>query len=132
MDRKIEQIFVKNFIVKDKRERTLFELSSDKKRDSIIHRIFGLLDDKYKVFCEYKINYEEFLSIIKKYADVKKNCYVIADSADDGQILRLDKAYNNMMFESGDYFIFYQDNIVIAKEEVIFGSPYKKILVKNV
>ena len=46
----IEEKFINNFIVKAKRKRLLYELTSSKKRADAIQKIPSALDDKYLFF----------------------------------------------------------------------------------
>lgn len=41
MDKVVEERFVKKFIKKENRERTLYELNSAKKRKQVIHRLIN-------------------------------------------------------------------------------------------
>lgn len=128
MDKEVEERFVKKFIKKENRERTLYELNSVKKRKQVIHRLINLLDKKYAVLYESKISDEEVFLIVKKYYNLNKDCYVIADSTDDGTVIPFKEAFLHMSELGADYLIICGDNTVVMKEEISFGTPAKIIL----
>ena len=132
MDNLIEEKFVKNFIIKDKRERILHELCSIKKRKSAIQRLFNLLDDKLTVWKSSEIGEEKIISAIKPYFNGKKNCYVMADGSDDGKTMPFNVALKNMLEYEVNYFIICDENTIIAGEEFnTYQPPLKMILHKN-
>ena len=127
MDKNIEELFVKKFIVKDKRERILYELSSEKKRKDRTYRIYGDLDKRYLVYTG-QLSEKDFPDEVKKSVGRKTDCYVIADGVDDGTTLPFGKAFDNLVQSAGAYFIFCAPNVVIAKDEVDYGAPSQCIL----
>ena len=132
MDNLIEEKFVKNFIIKDKRERILHELSSTKKRKLAVQRLYSLLDNKFAVMESSKIGEEEIISAIKKYFNVNKDCYVIADGNDDRETMPFKVALKNMLEYEMNYVIICDENTIIAGEEYnTYCSPSKMILHKN-
>ena len=131
MDKEIEERFVSKFVVKDKRERAYFELCSNKKRDNIIHRLFNLLDEKYAILNESDIRDEELDRFIKRYNKILKECYVIEDGMLDGKTVTYDVAFDKLINTAGDIFLICGENMVIAKEEVCFGNPVKKVLYRE-
>ncbi len=129
MDKTIEEKFVKNFIVKDKRERTLHELLSKKKRANIMQRLYDLIDRKYAVLEKSVISDEELLSEVKKYFNTNNDCYVISDSSDDGQVMPFKQAFENMMRYEVAYAIICNDTTaLIAEEYNTYGTPFKMLL----
>ena len=129
MNREIEEKFIKNFIVKDKRERLANELSSSKKRESALQKIFDLLDRKFIVLED--ASKEELLTVLSKYFNINQNCYVISETDDDGKFLPFEKAFENMLKYEANYFIICTDNTVMACDEYnTFGSPRKILLHK--
>lgn len=122
MEKEIEEKFVNTFIVKEKRNRILFELCSNKKRGEAIQKLIGALDDRYNVFRDSKVQEDEFLSVIKKYYDINKTCYVIADDSIDGKVLPFKTALNFMMESGGVYVLVCGDNLIIAKEEYCYNT----------
>ena len=132
MNKSIEEKFVNTFIVKDKRERILFELNSAKKRVFALRRLFQLLDKRFTVLEKRNIEGSELIAEIKKYAVMDNNCYIISDSVDDGKMLPLEVAIKNMLEYEMTYVIICDENTVVASEEYeICGTPTKMILNKN-
>lgn len=128
MDKVIEETFVKKFILKEKRERVLYELNSVKKRNQVIHNLMNFLDKRFAVLYESKITDEGMRSLLKQYYNINKECYVIADSNDDGKVIPFKKAFAHMTEGCVDYLIILGNSTVVMKEEVVFGTPAKIIL----
>ena len=129
MDKQIEEKFVQTFVVKDKRERVLFELNSAKKRALATRRLYPLLDKRFAVFEGQNIDESELLAEIKKYSKINRTCYNISDSQDDGKVLPLEVAIKNMLEYEMTYVIICDENTVVASEEYeICGTPSKIIL----
>lgn len=132
MNKLIEKKFVDKFIIKANRERTFFELCSAKKRDQIIHRLINIVDDRFEIFSDTKICGSDLIKQIEKVYDINSECYVIADSADDGKILPFKKAFEHMNEDCADYIIICGENVVVMKEEAIMGErSFKKILFRK-
>lgn len=133
MDRSIEEKFVKNFVVKDKRERILYELNSLKKRREGIRRIcLSGYDNKFIVFQDSKLSDEELFAEAKKFIDVNKECYVIADSSDDGKFMPFKEAFANMCEHEMSYVIICSENLVLFGEEYeVPNHPCRFILRKD-
>lgn len=122
MEKEIEEKFANTFIVKEKRKRIIFELGSDKKRGDAIQKLIGALDERYNVFRDSKVQEDEFLSVINKYFDINKTCYVIADDSIDGKVLPFKTAFKFMMESGGVYVLICGDNLIIAKEEYCYNT----------
>lgn len=131
MDKEIESNFVKNFVIKDKRDRIQFELFSSKKRNQAIQRLYSSLDRKYIIIEDDKIKDDEFLLLIKKFLKPNESCYIIADSRDDGQLLSFDDAFDHMINGCAAYAILCGNDIVIMKDEFFSGSVPKIFLCKR-
>ena len=133
MDKSIEEKFVNNFVVKDKRERILHELNSKKKREIAMRRIIPLLDKRFVVFEGQNADDNVLLAELKKYTKIPKTCYNISDSSDDGNILPLEIAIKNMLEYEMSYVIICDENTVVASEEyeAPFGAPWRGILHKK-
>lgn len=130
MDKNIEELFVKKFIVKGRKERIFFELSSEKKRRDRVYRLYNDLDGSCSIFSG-QLSEETLPDKIKKSVAKMKSCYVIADGADDGAVLPFELAFKNLEQSAGLYIIFCAPDIVIAKDEVFYGAPEQCILYKN-
>lgn len=130
MDTSIEEKFVKTFIVKDKRERILYELSSAKKRSVALQRLYNSLDRNFAVLESQKLDEEELIAEIKKYTKAN-DCYIIAESQHDGKRLPLKEAVEKVLYFGMACVIICDENTVVASEEYNISAPYKVILHKN-
>ena len=126
MNREIECEFINKFIVKDKRERLLFELA--KKRGMAINRfchgLEEILDKRKIIFAGEKLDVSEVYAEMRKRQN-GKTCYVIAES--DGEIVDLEKGIN-MCYNWAGGAVLIAGNVAFFKEEVEYGSPMKYIL----
>ena len=131
MNKEIEEKFVNNFLVKDKRERIIHELGSAKKRESALQRIYSLLDRKYAVLESNNVSDEELISVLKKYFNTNHECYIISETDDDCKVIPFQQALENMNRYEVNYLIICNDNTALMSEEyTTYGSPYKIILHK--
>ena len=132
MEKSIEEKFVNTFVIKEKRERILYELHSTKKRALATNRLFALLDKQFVVYEGKDIDESELIAELKKYSKIPKTCYNISDSQDDGKILPFEVAVKNMLEYEMTYVIICDENTAIVSEEYeICGTPAKVILHKN-
>lgn len=130
MNQTIEEKFTKAFIVKDKRKRILYELSSAKKRSAAIWRIYDLLDKNFVVFQSQKYDEKKLLAEIKKYTK-SDDCYIIAGSELDGKTLSLEEAVYKVLYGGAVCVLICDEKTVVAAEEYEYGAPNKAILHKN-
>lgn len=100
MDNTTLDSFIKNFIPKDKRERSDLQLKDNKKRvkftDRLNHKWDTILDMRYITKIPSGVNDYDF---VKKELKIKDNelCYVISNHDDiDGQISEFDKAFDKV------------------------------------
>ena len=131
MDKSIEEKFVKKFILKDKRERTIFELGSRKKRIQTILRLVNYADERYAILCDSKIKDADLLKRITDFYNINSDCYVIAEHSDDGKKLPFKTAFENMCDGCGVYVIICNENLVVMKDEVVYGAPVKMLLYRK-
>ena len=132
MDKSIEEKFVNTFVIKEKRERILYELNSTKKRALAIRRLYPLLDKRFVVFEKRDIDESELFAEVKKYSEINRVCYNISDSKDDGKIIPFEVAVKNMLEYEMAYAILCDENTVVVSEEYeICGTPSKMILHKK-
>lgn len=104
IDEKIEREIVNKFVEKEYRERTLFELSSAKKRSNCLHSLFWKIDDRCMVdvtkgVYSYEIIWDHFKNLGAKPTD---DCYVFET---DAKIMPLKEALEEYVFEG--YIILY-------------------------
>jgi hypothetical protein len=115
-----EKVFVQNFIARDKRERWLEFLVSEKNRLKVVSRLFDLsradLDPRFiyerdRLPPGVTAGVEKLLTQWKE-ADPKQLCHVIAYSSDrDGVRMRLDEAERDTTLMSGAVFILIPDRL---------------------
>ena len=123
----IEEKFINNFIVKAKRKRLLYELTSSKKRADVIQKIPSALDDKY-LFFSGKIAIEKLNDIF--LMQHQTDSYVISDDCDDGKIIDNKQAIKGIIETSGLYITFC-DNLVVLKEEYVAGAFSVAVYMKS-
>ena len=131
MDKSIEEKFVKKFILKDKRERTIFELGSIKKRIQTILRLVNYADERYAILCDSKIKDADLLKRITDFYNINSDCYVIAEHSYYGKKLPFKTAFENMCDCCGVYVIICNENLVVMKDEVVYGAPVKMLLYRK-
>ena len=92
--------FIKNFILKDKRERSEFELKNDKKRARFTNRLNHEWDTILDMRYVFRIPpVEDDYEFVKKQLRISDNesCYVISNYDDiDGQTIEFEKAFNQV------------------------------------
>lgn len=95
-----EEKFVKSFIVKSRRERYITQLSSKKRRHTIIHRLAHNFDfdEKYA----FKIpSSQHIVRVIEKLLferGAKKTCYIISENVEiDGKELSLSETLKEVV-----------------------------------
>lgn len=132
MDKSIEEKFVNTFVIKEKRERILYELTSTKKRALATNRLYALLDKHFIVYEGKEIDERALIAEFKKYSKMPQTCYNISESQDDGKFLPFEVAVKNMLKYEMTYVIICDEKTAIASEEYeICGTPAKVILHKN-
>lgn len=130
MDRGIEDNFVKTFVVKDKRDRLLYELFG-KKREQGIGRFCHNAD---KMLVKGKIAasgnylyYDEILQEVEKYK-VSGNWYIMSmNKSMDGIVCQFDEALD-LVLGNGMAAIIVSDSIAIVETEQYRGTPVRYIL----
>jgi hypothetical protein len=90
-DKTIEEEFVRAFVIKERRERTLFELASKKKRDNffskLCHNFDKILDERFMAAVQVPV-FDEALLLLKSHG-APSHCYVMSFGELDGQKLLL-------------------------------------------
>lgn len=129
MDNKIEKNFIQKFIIKNKRERLLFELSG-KKRQHGIGRFCHTADDlllKNKIILSgNKLYYDEIIKTAEKYT-LSKQWYIIAyDPVLDKKTCKLGEALD-FVLGNGMAAIIVSDNMAVIETEQCFGTPMRYI-----
>lgn len=101
MDKNIEELIIKAFIIERKKERARFELFNDKKRDRFL---WNIEESSYiDTGCMKKIiepisSYQDMHEILKKNG-APDSCYVMrVHSPYDGQIVTLKQGLDDVLF----------------------------------
>ncbi len=133
-EKEIEKSFVNTYIIKNRRERIIFELSNPKKRQDALsrfcHAALKYLQESMIIYQGNKISYGELLSMIREHTK-EKQCYVLAYGEDlDQKFMENQNAINQVM-GNGMAAIMIWDNIVIVETEQEQGSAMKYVLCKN-
>ena len=131
MDADKEKHFVKKFIIPEKQERILFELTSKKKRRQCIVNIGQFFNDRYLVYENKKYTEEELSTIVSKFFNIEEECYVIGDSLMDGKFFKFKEALHEALQDCGINCLLCGTNVVLIKEEASIYGPNVCIFVRN-
>lgn len=130
MKGKIEKNFVKKFIVKDKRDRLLFELCSKKRVNGIgrfCHNAGEILLQEKIIVSGNHLHYDEIIKIIEQYG-VSERWHIIAfNKSIDGVTCKLSEALN-LVLGNGMAAIIVSDTMAIVESEQCSGTPTRYIL----
>ena len=129
MNNDIEREFVNTFVIKNMRERLLFELLSGKKRNKSLsrfaHSSADILDPKYTFRVNAK---EEVLNEIARNDDVHSGkAYVISDIY-DGIEMEAQEAIDFAFEEYGVVIVIFKGGIAFVKSELEQGLADKCLL----
>ena len=128
MDNYIEY-FVKNFIIKDKRERFLHEFA--KKPDDaewrICHGLYEILDKRFVVLSGEKLSEEDVLAELKKHTKDKEAYLLFTEYDRERKPL---KEAVQICFDWPGGSVLITDGAIFCKEEQCFGAPEKYVLAK--
>ena|SRR5690554_3603285 len=120
MDKNTEEMFVKKFIDKNKRNRVIYELFNSEKRGDSIRKIPSILSHNFK---EASVKSDEDIYKYLLIGKVMSPIYVISDDQKiDGQFMHPEKALNHTLFGGGTYILLF-DHAIFIKEEIGYGSP---------
>ena len=134
MNKKIEERFIKEYFIKSRRERILYELSNKKKRmDCIWNFSFwvGYLQ-KNKIY--YKGNKKNVVDIEEwiKGKTSEERCYIISsDEEIDGKILKVDEALQRTIGFGMPSILIFSDIAIIETEREDYGAAIKYLLEKK-
>lgn len=132
VEKKIEEDFVMTYIVKEKRERLLYELFSKKKRLSAIgrfcHTAIEYIDERKIFYCGEKISHKELLEFIDTADD---KCYIISWNSDiDGNWLNAEEALKKIIGYGMPSIAIFNDLVIIETEQEL-GAATKYVLRPN-
>lgn len=129
-DEEMEQFFVNNFVVRNRRQRLLFELSGKKRIDGMMRFCHGTLKliIKEKIIASGTDLYEkEILHIIRQHTNAE-NAYIMAyDEEIDACSCSVQEALEKVL-SNGMAAIVIIDNVVVIETEQVRGTPERYIL----
>ena len=125
----IESKFVNDYILKAKRDRLLFELGSDKKREKALarfsHEAEEIFDSKKIIYCGVELTAGEAIDFFKEKKI--KNFYVVSSSQNDKIVLAAEMALNYCFSEYMPVILIGED-YAFVKCEVELGASKRIIL----
>lgn len=129
MDNEIEKKFVQQFIIKNIRERLLFELSGKKRPNGIgrfCHNADDLLIKEKIILSGNELFHDEIIKTAEKY-NSSKQWYIIAyDPILDKKSCKLSEALN-LVLGNGMAAIIVSDNMAVIETEQCSGTPMRYI-----
>jgi hypothetical protein len=136
MSKEVEETFVNTFVLKERRERAAFELSSDSKRwkflDRLCHEFSGVLDTRYFRPVD-EIGYDPVaLARRLKSLGAGDTCHVISwNDKVDGKDIPLEEAARAVMSSGfASILICVPDALAYFEAEQVKGPPPRYLLVK--
>lgn len=130
MDKQREEQFVANFIVKNKRQRVLYELQKKDKRGWVIGTLSSWFISETVFRADVKLREDDVKRILTQLTK-ERNGYVIADDTIDAKTLPIDEAVEAMFYNCGASLLVCGENVAFYKDEATFGAPEKLILYKK-
>ena len=135
MDREIEKLIIKTFFLKNRQERSLYELSTKKRRQFLynLSNYHTLIDKKYMIeIPKPNSNYLETLKLLKKYG-AQDNAYSISLSEKiDGRHLPLEEALKHAVgMGMASIVSCIQEKLAYLEGEQSKGAPLRYILYKE-
>lgn len=107
-------------------------MTSEKKRDKAIGRIYSATDRKYAVEKSEETDEKALTDIVKRYCKSKKDCYIISQTNDDGKTLPIETAIRRLLeYETSYVFIFDENTAMVVSEYDTYGTPSKLFLQKT-
>jgi len=137
MDKKYEEIIIKNFFSKRIQERVIYELASPKKRidalSRLCHNYDNVLIHKYMIeIPKPNSDYIDIRDILKSYG-AKDTCYAISFNKDiDGQYLPLKSALEKAVgLGMASIISCIPNQLLYFESEQSYGPPARFILIKD-
>lgn len=130
MNDNIEELIVKNFFIKQKRERGIYELSSSKKRRNFIWKLSQdiIMNTKTHRISNNLSSYKDIEKILLNIG-APKECYVMSINQEiDGQILPLNLALSKIIGLGPALISCIHGKLAYLECEQSFGAPDRFIL----
>ena len=126
----IEKSFIEKYVIKNKQDRLIFELSGKKRRDGLgrfCHNTEEIINPDRIVSHGNKLFFDEISAIAKQY-NAPGSCYIMAYNENlDRQTCSLNDALK-LVLGNGMAAIIICDNLAIIETEQSFGTPWRYIL----
>lgn len=130
MNKELERDFIYRFIIKEKRERLLYELSGKKRMGGIsrfCHNAADLIREDTIIRSGDDLFPEEILHISEKYTS-KKQAYLIAFHEELDQMTCDLQAALDLVLGNGMAAIILLDTVAVIETEQCQGTPYRYLL----
>lgn len=113
MNNVLEMNFINKYIIKEKKDRLIYEFSNPKKRENALmrfsHNVESLVNNKFiKYRCDDKT--------LNKYINVKKDLYVISLDKLNGEVCTSEEAFSQLKNQYMPVIIIDDDFVVIKSE----------------
>lgn len=137
MDKKCEEVVVKNFFIKNLHERVIYELSSSKKRKDALNRLCHDFKRTINEECmievpKNKSDYGEIVNVLKNLG-TQDNCYAVSFNKEiDGKYLALTSALAGAVgFGMPSIILCIPNELAYFESEQEYGAPARYILKKK-
>ena len=131
MDLEMENLFVKKFISKDKRERFLFELSSKKRELAMLrfsHQVERVINPQTLMFMETSISESAIYDWFLKNCMYAESAYMMSCNQFDGSILPMKQAIEICLNDYMPSVVMVDGHCALIKEEINIGPAAKYFL----
>lgn len=131
MDLEMENLFVKKFISKDKRERFLFELSSKKRELAMFrfsHQVEQVINLRTLMFTEKSISESAIYDWFLKNCKYAESAYMLSCNQFDGSILPMKQAIEICLNDYMPSVVMVDGHCALIKEEINIGPAAKYFL----
>ena len=130
-DATVEEEFVRAFVIKERRERTLFELLHKKKREKffskLCHNFYDILDERFMEVVQVSA-FDEALLLLKSHG-AQSHCYVMSfGELDEQKLLLSDALRETVGMGMPSIVICIPGRLAYFEAEQVFGPPPRFLL----
>lgn len=134
MNKEYEKNFVNKFIIKNKRDRLFFELSSPYKRKHAVgrfcHNTIDYVDERKIVYRGNTLKKNDLIKMLASYSNESQGYIISWNDNIDGEFIGVEEAISKIE-EEGMASIFILNNVIFIKTEQEQGEALKYILHSN-
>lgn len=132
MNKEIEEKVVSAFVLKRKKERVLYELFSEKKRDGLLFSLgvggHSPIDSKYAFKIQQPLpTFEEVYKILKNHG-APETCYVLGGRTIDGEEVLLSNALKDVFGWGGALISCIHGKLAYLEGHLEIGAPNRYVL----